>query len=110
MDEFLEAGRLRGGRRAKHGLIAGATQRGVQGDDPLDALDPRDPLDPLGQVIEVTHARAGQRVAVGIVDDHAEVGLTLARKFLDQVIADPGLRIGRQHADVAIGDADLEER
>src|SRR6184192_1646113 len=107
MDDRLDAGRLRRGRLGQQGLVVGATQRPVEAHHALDAYHPWDLLDPLTEVVEGAHPIPGERAAARVANDDAEKRLALPRKLLQLVIATPGLGVRRQHANVAIGDANL---
>jgi len=84
-------------------------QRGVDVDGAFDFLDAGDLRDPAAQVVDASDPIGRQRRAVLILDDHAEIRLALARELLQEVVSAARFGARRQHPDVTVGDADLQE-
>jgi len=109
MHGFRDSERHLGLRLHQQRLVVRAAHGRIDVDSALNGFHSRDPGGPATEVVERADARGGQRRALRVSHYNAEVGLPLARKLLEEVIAPSRLRAGRQHADVAIGDLNLQD-
>ena len=108
---LLQSGWQLSGRPGVKALVLRSCQAQIDVHDAVDVQDVRQGRQALRKVVDGSNMVGGKRTAVRVVDNRFDGGLVLAGEIAhEDVVALARLVVRRQLVDVAVGQAELQER